>query len=260
MREIIHGKVKYYQFETFPESELIHAVFTRQGGVSPEPWDSLNQGGTTGDSRSNVIENRRLAFDCFSLPVESIYDVWQVHGTTLMDTDRPRALDQPHEKADGIITSTRGIVLFMRFADCVPILLYEPTKRVIAILHAGWQGTVKCIANKGVRHMVERYSCDPANILAAIGPSIGPDHYAVQDDVISRVQHSFPNTWMDLVRREGERSYLNLWQANRAALLEAGVKNIEVSEMCTACNLDDWYSHRMQGPRTGRFGVLLALR
>ena len=260
MRAIQKNGIKYLQFESFPEDKVIHGVFTRQGGVSPGPWSSLNQGGTTGDARERVIENRQRAFHAVGLEVESIFDVWQVHGSSIISSNTPRQLDQPHEKADGILTASQGVTLFMRFADCVPILLFEPRKRVVTIAHAGWQGTVNQIGRIAVEKMVQNHGCLPEDIFAGIGPSIGPDHYSIRQDVISRVKISFPSDWASLLSERENRTYLDLWQANRLSLEEAGVKHIEISGICTACNLEDWYSHRAEGGSTGRFGVLLALR
>jgi YfiH family protein len=260
MRVTQNGSIKYFRFKIFPDDEIIQAVFTRQGGVSPSPWDSLNQGGTTGDIRERVVENRRLAFYSLGLEVDTIFDVWQVHGSRIVSSDIPRDLDELHEKADGIITATKGVTLFMRFADCVPILLYEPETKVIAIVHAGWQGTVNRIAGSAVEKMVQEHGCKKHNILVGIGPSIGPDHYAVRDDVITRVKEAFPQTWRKLLATSTGVTTLDLWQANKVCLEEAGVEQIEIAGMCTACNLNDWYSHRAEGATTGRFGVLLALR
>jgi len=260
MHTVFHGEIKFYQFDIFPETEVIQAIFTRQGGVSPFPWKSLNQGGTTGDNRSRVIENRRLAFESVNLDVETVFDVWQVHGTTIIESKKPRDLEQPHEKADAIVSNQSGITLFMRFADCVPILLFEPQNRVIAIVHAGWQGTVKRVAEIAVEYLTHHYRCDSRNILAGIGPSICPDHYIVRQDVIVRVKNAFPLAWPSLIKNAGEKFNLNLWEANKICLQEAGVQNIEISGICTACNLEEWYSHRAEHGRTGRFGVLFALR
>jgi hypothetical protein len=260
MRTKHSDRVKYLQFESFPDQKVIHAIFTRQGGVSPAPWESLNQGGTTGDSRERVIENRRIAFNNVGLKVETIFDVWQVHGTKIIATDKPRDLDQPHKKADGILTSQKGVTLFMRFADCVPILLFDPNLQIISIVHAGWQGTVKRIAETAVDKMVNIYHCDRENIIVGIGPSIGPDHYHVKEDVISQVTKAYPENWKNIIWQQGDSFSLDLWEANRICLEEAGIKKIEIAGLCTACNLEDWYSHRAEGSKTGRFGVLLAMK
>lgn len=129
----------YYQFENFG-SGVTQGIFTRQGGVSPGHWGSLNLGGTNGDDRANVVENRRRIFEAVGRPVELIFDVWQVHGTRVICTNEARPLDSPHPEADAILTDQVGISLFMRFADCVPIFLYDPVKQVIGIVHAGGKG------------------------------------------------------------------------------------------------------------------------
>src|SRR5574338_408551 len=129
------GALRYLTLESFDQYGLIHGFFTRHGGTSPAPWASLNHGGTNGDARENVIENRRRMFEVFDLPVESIFDSWQVHGRDVLFADRPRKLDAPHQKADSILTDHKDITLVMRFADCVPVLLFDPVKQVTGIVH-----------------------------------------------------------------------------------------------------------------------------
>jgi polyphenol oxidase len=248
-----------YEFELFNVPGIVHGVFTRHGGVSPEPWRSLNHGGTVGDPRENFIENRRRVFEACDREVQSIYDVWQVHSADIICTEIPRPLDAPHQKADAILTNRPEVTLFMRFADCVPILLYDPVQRVVGLVHAGWQGTVKKIAAETISTMIDRYHSDPKDILAGIGPSIGPDHYPVGEEVIDQVRKAFP-THSDtvLASHEGEVIF-NLWEANHAILASAGVQKIQVAGICTACHVDDWFSHRAEHGKTGRFGALIGL-
>jgi YfiH family protein len=254
-----NGKIEYFSFETFIDHKVINAVFTRTGGISPDPWSSLNQGGTTGDQRSNVVENRKRAFDVLGLKVDSIFDVWQVHGTRMIVTDKPRELDAPHEKADIIITNQPGISLFMRFADCVPIFLYDPKENVIAIVHAGWQGTVKKITQNAVRCMEQEFNSKVKNILAGIGPSIGVDHYEVNQDVLVRFKNTYHDRFDEITKSNDKKTFLDLKEANIITLSELGVGSIEVSEICTACDLKKWYSHRAENGKTGRFGALLSM-
>jgi polyphenol oxidase len=253
------GAIKYYICEKLPPNELIHGIFTRQGGVSPSPWDSLNLGGLNGDNKSNVIENRKRIFNTVELPVESIYDVWQVHGTNIICAEAPRPLDTPHLKADVILTNTPGVTLFMRFADCVPILLYDPVRHVIGMVHAGWIGTVQKLVKLAIMCMSEEYSSFPEDIQAVIGPSIGPDHYQIGADVEKKVIDSFCLASDDLFIRKDGLLFLDLWKANTYSLQEVGVRNIHVSGICTACHMNDWYSHRGEHGHTGRFGALIAL-
>lgn len=260
MKSFFDGNLKYYEFEQFDRDKVCVRFYSRLGGVSPEPWTSLNQGGTNGDSRENVIENRRRVFESINRPVESIFDVWQVHGNKVICTDRPRDLQSEHQKADAIFTDKPQITLFMRFADCVPIVLYEPEKKVIGIIHAGWMGTVNKIVIDAIKTIQERYGVNPKNIVAGIGPSIGPDHYQIGMDVIQQVKKSFGEKSSYLLENKDHQTYLNLWKANEINLRESGVEQIEISEICTACNTADWYSHRLENGTTGRFTAVAFLK
>lgn len=256
------NELKYYSFDLLDGEPVDQGVFTRHGGVSPAPWNSLNTGGLSGDSRENVIENRRRIFEVFGRPVASIYDVWQVHSADVLVTDQPRPLDQAHEKADSILTNNPSVTLFMRFGDCVPILFYDPIQKVIGVAHAGWQGTVKKIAQSTVTRMVSHYGSEPKNILAGIGPSIGVDRYEVGDEVVTVVRQSFGEASEVCLKPENGKIHLDLWKANAHLLEEAGLlkSHIEISEICTASNSQDWYSHRAEKGKTGRFGALIGLK
>ena len=249
-----------YQFDDLFPKGVVHGVFSRKGGVSPKPWDSLNLGGTVGDLRENVIENRKRIFSSVRLAVETIFDVWQVHSADVIRTDSPRPLDQPHQKADAIITNRPGVTLFMRFADCVPVLFYDPEKHVIGIAHAGWKGTVNKIAVETVTAMKSTYGCQSKNIRVGIGPSIGVDHYEIGPDVIAAVRASFGNASKLVLTEKNGSVYFDLWEANRISLEQAGVESIHIAGICTACDPDNWFSHRVENGKTGRFGALIALR
>ncbi|MEW6179708.1 MAG: peptidoglycan editing factor PgeF [Chloroflexota bacterium] len=251
--------LEYYRFNLFGDS-IIHGIFTRKGGVSPSPWATLNLGGTVGDSRENVIENRKRIFDALDIEVDSIFDVWQVHSDTVMFSSKPRPFDQPHEKADAIVTNNPKVTLFMRFADCVPILLYDPVEEVIGLVHAGWMGTVRKIVVKTIQFMQHHLNCRPENILAGIGPSIGVDHYAVRDDVVQKVNEAFGRLSDKVIHNRQNHTYFDLWTANELLLKEVGVKSIEIAQICTACDLNRWFSHRAEMGKTGRFGALIRLR
>ena len=251
--------VKYYSFDIFPRV-VKQAVFTRQGGVSPAPWDSLNVGGTVGDDATRVRENRARSFAALGRSFDSLFDVWQVHSTDVVFADAPRPPDVDHSKADVIFTNRPEVTLYMRFADCVPILLYDPNKSVVGIAHAGWMGTVRGTCTAAVRAMTKHYGSHPADVLAAIGPSIGADHYEVGPDVIAQVEQAFGADAKRLIELRDGSTYLDLWGANRLQLEKSGVEQIEVAGVCTACHLDDWFSHRAEKGKTGRFGALIALQ
>ena len=251
--------LRYYQFEIFQGQPIFHVVLTRRGGVSQPPFDSLNTGGTVGDDPQAVLQNHQVIYNAFGYDFQSRYDVWQVHGTTILCTDAPRPSNIPHPKADGILTDKPGITLFMRFADCVPILLMDPVKKVIGIIHAGWQGTYKQIARVAVEEMCAHYGSQPDTLLAGIGPSICQACYEVDKPVWDAFIRSFgPEGEKYFDDREG-RLLLDLWGANEDVLRSAGVRQIETAGICTACHLDDWYSHRAEKGETGQFAVLMTL-
>ena len=256
--------LRYFIFDTLADCGVKHAVFTRQGGSSPAPWDSLNVGGTVGDDPARVVENRQRSFRALNRPVESIFDVWQVHSSRVICADSPRPKRTPYRKADAILTDQPHVTLFMRFADCVPILLVDPVRKVVGLAHAGWQGTVKKVAASAVKALTARYGSSPADLMAGIGPSIAAHHYDVGPEVVGEVQRAFGVDASGLLRvnngsPDGSGVQFDLWEANRLTLWNAGVRQIEISGLCTACSLGDWYSHRAEKGRTGRFGALIAL-
>jgi YfiH family protein len=250
--------LRFYQFETLAFPRVIQAIYTRHGGVSPDPWRSLNVGGTVGDDVGRVLENRKRCFRVFDREMASIHDVWQVHSADVVQAMSPRG-DQTLHQADAIITDNPQVTLFMRFADCVPIMLYDPAQQAIGLVHAGWMGTVRGTVRAAVDAMIEAYHTDPHDLHAGIGPSIGPDHYVVGSDVVALVEKAFgPQADRHLQVRDG-RTHFNLWSANEAILARCGVGSIEVAGICTACQVEDWYSHRCESGKTGRFGALMAL-
>jgi YfiH family protein len=249
---------RYLTFDIFPRP-VVQGVITRRGGVSPAPWQSLNVGGTVGDEKSRVAENRKRSFEALGRSTGSAFEVWQVHSADAVYGDAPLVPGSELTKADIILTDRPEVTLYMRFADCVPLLFHDPVRQVVALAHAGWLGTVRGAGRAAVEAMQQRYGSRPADILAAIGPSIGPDHYEVGQDVIEQFEESFGKQAEGLVESHQGRTYLDLWAANRLQLQEAGVEQIEVAGVCTACHLEDWFSHRAEKGKTGRFGAIMAL-
>ena len=190
------------------------------------------------------------AFDALGRDPASIHDVWLVHGTNVVHADTPRDLTEKPPQADIITTDNPNVTLFMRYADCVPLLFHDPKKGVVALAHAGWLGTVRGVAKATLEAMRRRYGTDPRDVRAAIGPAIGPDHYEVGADVAEQIRAAFNGRAESLLEPRGERFHLNLWEANRLQLEEAGVENIEVAEICTACHPEDWFSHRAEKGKT----------
>jgi YfiH family protein len=250
--------LRYYQFDIFSKN-VLNAVFTRHGGVSPEPWSSLNLSISVGDDPTRVTENRIHAFDSLGRNPASLHDVWLVHGTDVVHAESPRSLQEPAQKADILFTDNPEVSLFMRFADCVPLLFHDPKKHVIGIAHAGWMGTLKGVAEVSVKAMQERYGSSLQDIVVGIGPSIGVDHYEVGAEVAEQFQAKYNGDAERILQTRAGRLHLDLWTANALQLKKMGVEQIQISGLCTACHLDDWYSHRAEKGKTGRFGALVAL-
>jgi YfiH family protein len=252
-----HG-VRFFSFDIFPKT-VTQAIFTRHGGVSPKPWNTLNVGGTVGDDAARVRQNRARTFEAVGRLIDSTFDVWQVHSADAIPTAHPRPASEDPQKADIILTNKADVTLYMRFADCVPVFLYDGRTHVVGIAHAGWLGTVRGATRSAVENMSRLYGSDPADIRAGIGPSIGPDHYEVGPDVVARVEQAFGSDAPELIETRDGKTYFDLWKANELQLSQAGVEQVEVSGLCTACHTDDWFSHRAEKGKTGRFGALIAL-
>lgn len=254
------GPIRLYEFESFERDVVAQAVFARHGGQSPAPYASLNMSISTGDTRANVRANRERAFAAVGRDPESVADLWQVHSADVIVADTPNTPADYKGKADALITDRAGVTLFLRFADCVPILLYDPKRPAVGIVHAGWRGTVKRAASAAVAAMAARYGSRPGDLVAGVGPSIGPCHYAVGPDVVEHVRQAFGRADDGLLARVNGGFHLNLWAATARDLREAGVGQIEQAALCTVCHADEFFSHRAHGAVTGRFAALIGLR
>lgn len=230
-----------YQFDNFaPFSEIAHFISPRLGGISNPPYNSLNLGFKVGDSKQNVLHNRELLSTALNIPLNSFTTAQQAHGDNIAvvtkkmrgqgSTDYASAIPA----TDALITDIPAICLMVTVADCVPILLYDPKKKAIGAIHAGRRGTLKLIAQKTIDRMKHIFNTNPVDLIGGIGPSIGPCCYEVG-----------PNTNFDL------------WQANKDQLINSGVReeNIELTQVCTKCNVDHFYSARSAKGKTGSFGA-----
>jgi hypothetical protein len=251
--------LSYFTFNSLDEAGLVHGVFMRHGGCSPAPWKSLNMATSVGDSRENVIENRKRISAALGVAENSFYDLWQVHSSKVVYARQPRKLDEEHLQADAIMTDKTDVSILMLFADCVPILFYDPEKEVIACAHAGWQGTFKWVAAETVKAMQEQFDSQPGDIKAAIGPSICAQHYEVGQNVVEAAQAVFEDAGQVIIRRNG-RVYADLQRANELILRNAGVLQVEQSNICTMENTRDWFSHRGENGKAGRFGAVITLK
>jgi YfiH family protein len=258
LKRVEHEGLVYYQFEMWPD--LKHGIFTRKGGVSQSPWASLNVGGNVGDDPGAVRANHVRMYNALGVNGDRACTVWQVHSADVVLVNGPVRGRRWLEAADAMITDRPDTPLSMRFADCTPLLFADPVRGVIGMAHAGWRGTVQGVGSEIVQAMADAYGSRPADLQVGIGPSIGPSRYQVGEEVVEAVQQHF-NTTEGLICRDPAdgSAYLNLWEANRLDLERAGVGNIAMSGLCTAERNDEFFSHRQERGRTGRFGVVLSL-
>lgn len=257
MQCITHQSLAYYQFDALPTNEVRHGVFTRLGGVSTGMYASLNLSRSTGDTLEPVLENRRRMFSALDLRVEHSLTSWLVHSNTVRAVTRAD-LGQDDVHADAMITRERGLALTLRFADCVPVMYYDPVRGVIGIAHAGWLGIVAGVLPAAVIAMREAYGSDPRDVRACIGPSIGPQRFEVGDDVAQRIQAAVPEPIISPHHGAG-RPHVDLWRAAESQLRAVGVREIETARICTASNTHEWFSHRAEKGNTGRFGAVIEL-
>ncbi|MBI4496291.1 MAG: peptidoglycan editing factor PgeF [Chloroflexi bacterium] len=250
----------------FPE--IVHGVTTRHGGVSTGRWASLNLGWSVGDAPEAVAENRRRVYASLGLDPGRGAAGRQVHGTrvAVVGPDGPAGVSAPGTAlpdTDALLTAVPGVGLLVIAGDCVPVLLWDPAQRVVGTVHAGWRGTVAGAVGQAVAAMAAHFGSRPGDVRAGIGPAIGPCCYEVDGPVLAPLRAAFPDDWAGLVQpREGDRALLDLWEANRRALLAAGLapEHIDVAGLCTRCHRDQVYSERAEGRPAGRFGAVIALR
>lgn len=248
----------YYQFESFPSDLISHGIFTRLGGVSKKPFDSLNLSISVPDDEAAVIENRHRFYQVFNVDRSQTVRVIQVHGAHVEKVDCSNRMNTL-SNTDGVVTDTIDVPLVMAFADCVPVMLFDPVVRAVGMIHAGWRGTVSGVCQTAIKCMVDSFGSRPADIQAAIGPSIGPCCYEVGPDLVQAVSKAFQGTSGLFCPGKNHRLNFDQWAANERALRRVGVEKIERSDLCTACHVDEFYSHRAEGGQTGRFGALIMI-
>ena len=266
----MEGAVPYLSFPMFRDTGLVTDGFsTRLGGVSEGCFSSLNLSFDRGDDRAAVAENFRRMGEALSVHCEDMVLSQQTHTTNIRivtDEDRGKGItrERDYTDIDGLITNVPGICLVTTYADCVPLYFLDPVKKVIALSHSGWRGTVGKIGKKTVELMHDNFGSDPADILAAVGPSVCQDCYEVSADVIDRFKEVFDRSvWDELFYGKPDGKYqLDLWKANEKIFLEAGIRkeHIAVTNVCTHCNSGLLYSHRAMGDKRGNLCAFLALK
>lgn len=257
--------VWYGSFPAFERLGVKHGFATRLGGRSEGPYQSLNLVFRARDEALNVIGNREKFCEAVGVKLVNAVAGHQVHGdnvavVTAADRGRGSASSDGLEGTDALITNVPDVALMIFFADCVPLLLVDPVQNVIGACHAGWRGTVARIGAKTVKAMERHFGSKPQDCRIALGPSIGPCCYEVDQGVASRFQEAFP-WWEEAADQRGDKWLLNLWEANRRQLIDVGVpaENIAMSQACTACDTNLFFSYRKENGDTGNLAAVISL-
>lgn len=257
---------------TFPklskyDEDMLHGFSTRLGGVSKNHLASMNLSFTRGDNSESVIENHRrfaaaLGYDENKLVFSDQVHMTHFHKVTKEDAGKGIIKESDILGIDGLVTDEPGIPIITFYADCVPLFFYDPVRKVIAMAHSGWKGTVERIGEKMVRYMESEYGSRAGDIVCAIAPSICQKCYEVSEDVALRFFEVFgDNQGTDLLYKKDNGKYqLNLHRACEITLLDAGVKheNMDITDICTSCNPEFLFSHRAShGMRGNLAGVMM---
>ncbi len=249
MRKMIQGRLSVFKFESFRKyKNITHFITTREG------WVSGNNPRFTGDQEPEYIAFRKELANSGEWEPEKFIYPRQTHSDRVAV-----ATSENHLSAvagtDALITNEPGIFVCVQTADCVPVLLFDPQKKAVAAIHAGWRGTVSKIVQKTVEAMTAKYGSNPSDLVAGIGPSIHIHAYEVGPEVVEAVEAGFRNSAALLKPSlDAGRAYFDLWEANKTVLIEAGLQeeNIEVMGLCTYEHPDLFFSARRDGADTGR--------
>ncbi len=261
--------VKYFIVEEFQETGLLDYVFTtRIGGLSKGGFAELNLGLHVADKKEIVIKNREIAADLINSKLKYMVAGEQVHGTQISEvtnddlTKGARDYKTALTKTDALMTDVSDILLSSYYADCTPLSFLDPVNKVVALAHAGWKGSLAEIAKKMVDRLKAVYDTKPKELLVAIGPSIGQCCYQVGVEVVGPFKQKFD--YADSLLQQGEtgKYLLDLKKANYIQLKNVGLKseNIIISNLCTFCNQELFFSYRRDGSKTGRMASLIKLK
>jgi len=241
-----------------------HCFTTRFGGVSTGSQASLNLAVGRGDSMENVEANLRILGSALGFDPEKLVMTMQVHsGDVRIVTDKDCAglCHRSYPKCDALVTNTPGVSLLIFTADCTPLLFHDPVTGAVGAAHAGWRGTARKIGVNVVKAMVETFGCDVKNIRAAIGPNIGQCHFETDADVPDAMAQAYGKEAVKpFVRTVGEKYFVDLKAINALALRQVGVQHIEISDACTMCQPDRFWSHRHTKGDRGSQGAVITCR
>ena len=254
------GNLEYLAAE---EITAPHCFTTRYGGVSSGSQESMNLAIGRGDSPGNVEANLRILAKALGFDAGKYVMTRQIHSDivrVVTDGDCNGFFHRDYPECDALVTNTPGVTLLVFTADCTPLLFHDPVTGAVGAAHAGWRGTAQNIGGKTVEAMVQRFGCDPGNIRAAIGPNLGQCHFETDLDVPAALTAAYGEEVQAYIRHTGEKYYPDLKAINALALRRAGVCHIEISDQCTWCESDRFWSHRVTKGDRGSQGAVITCR
>ena len=260
---IITNKIGALEYLTAEGITASHCFTTRFGGVSTGALSSMNIAIKLDETEENVAANFRILGSALGFGIEDLVLTRQIHSDivrTVTRADCSGCFHRDYPECDALITNAPGVALTVFTADCTPILFHDPVTGAVGAAHAGWKGTAQDIAGKTVAAMVREFGCDPGNIRAAIGPNIGFCHFETDADVPDAMVAAFGDEAKQFIRTEGHKYYVNLKEINALALRRAGVRQIEISDACTMCSPDRFWSHRVTRGIRGSQGAIIVCR
>ena len=237
-----------------------HCFTTRHGGVSTGSQSSLNLAIGRGDSMENVEQNLRILGKALQFDPEKLVMTMQIHSDivrVVTDADCNGLCHRNYPQCDALVTNTPGVALLIFTADCTPLLFHDPVTGAVGAAHAGWRGTAQAIGARVVEAMVNNFGSRPENICAAIGPNVGFCHFETDADVPEAMIAAFGDEVNEYIEKKGEKYYLDLKAINALVLRRAGVKHIEISNDCTMCEPDRFWSHRVTKGDRGSQGAII---
>ena len=237
-----------------------HCFTTRFGGVSEGIFASMNIAIKEGETVENVEKNLSVLASALGFDLDRLICTRQTHSDivrVVTKEDHISIFHRDYPESDGVVTNDPGVALMIFTADCTPLLFHDPVTGAVGAAHAGWRGTAADIAGKTVKAMTDAFGCDPANIRAAIGPNIGPCCFETDADVPEAMVAALGDEAKGQIRQVGQKFYVNLKEINAAFLRRAGVRHIEISQACTACQPDRFWSHRVTRGQRGSQGAVI---
>jgi len=252
-----NGALEYLTAENI---SVPHGFTTRIGGVSQGVLAGLNLGMHRGDDPAAVEENYHILCDALGCTANQLVLTHQIHSDIVRKVSAADAAGLDHHNyppCDALITNTPGVGLVVFTADCTPILLHDPVTGAVGAAHCGWRGTAASLAGKTAAAMVEAFGCDPENICAAIGPNIAQCCFQTDGDVPQAMIETFGDEVRAYIRPQGNKYYVNLKAINALSLRRVGVRNLCLSDECTACRPDRFWSHRVTGGNRGAQGAII---